>query len=195
MRFAARPELAFLDRRTFLRLAGYGGAGLVAMRPAFSFASAGALDPASVSQMEFDVTYRTEVRSLPRDAMEVHVWMPLPPSNSAQEIRDLSVSCPLPYESKVEPLFGNRMVHVRSGPEPEPFSIEARYHVVRRRVGAMPAALDAESAAKYLRLTPRVRITDDVEALTKKAVGGATRPIDVGRRVYDAIIDHLSYDK
>lgn len=190
-----RGERTMFDRRTFLRLAGYGGAGLVVSRSGVPVAAEEALDPTAVSQLEFDVVYRTELLDLPRDAEDIHVWMPVPTSDHAQQIRDLSVSCPLPYELKTGPLYGNRMIHVRSGPQPERFAIEARYRVERRRVGVSPGLIDATAAERYLRLTQRVRVTAEVEAFTAKAVGDAVRPAEVARRGYDAIIGHLSYDK
>ena len=48
---------------------------------------------------------------------------------------------------------------------------------------------------KYLRLTPRVRSPDEVAAFVDGAVGQAEQPLEVGRRVFDAIVELLSYDK
>jgi len=73
--------------------------------------------------------------------------------------------------------------------------VEARYKVLRKRVGAEKVPLDARSRKKYLTLTDRVRVTDEVAAFTKSVVGSATQPLEIGRRVYDAIIDTLIYDK
>jgi transglutaminase-like putative cysteine protease len=145
--------------------------------------------------MEFDVTYRTEIRSLPRVAKDVRVWMPIPPSDEAQTIQNLSVSCPLPYENRKDERYGNQMIYLHSARELESFALEARYHVVRERVGTQPGSLDVAAAQKYLRLTSRVRVTEDVEDLTKRVVGNTRTPVEVGEKVYAAIIDLLTYDK
>ena len=182
-----------LSRRSFLRVTGYGSAGLLAgnFLPFSAFGQT--LDASQLARLDFEVSYRTQISNLPRDAEEVHVWMPLPPVSVAQEIKDLSVSCPLPYEITRDELYHNRMVHVVSGPRP--FILEARYHVTRRRMGTHQAELDSRSARKYLTLTPRVRVTDEVAAFVDGAVGQAEQPLEVGRRIFDAIVELLSYDK
>ncbi|HBB40818.1 MAG: hypothetical protein COW73_09770 [Nitrospirae bacterium CG18_big_fil_WC_8_21_14_2_50_70_55] len=181
-------------RRTFLRLAGYGGLTLLgaSLWPRRGWA---AVDPAAVSRMEIEVCYRTEVKGLPRDATRLHLWMPLPPTSPSQEVHDLTVRSSLPYEMREEALFHNRMVHVESGREPASFTVEARYRVVRHRAAAEPVARAEASAPRYLRLGGRMRLTPEIEAFARHAIGGATDPTQVARRVYDALIDTLTYDK
>ncbi|MGD2062309.1 MAG: transglutaminase-like domain-containing protein, partial [Nitrospirota bacterium] len=94
-----------------------------------------------------------------------------------------------------DPMFGNRMVHVASGREPESFAVESRYRVVRRRLGPQAAQLEPAAANKYLRFTGRLRITEEIEAFTRRVVGAATAPREVARRVYDGLVDYLTYDK
>ncbi len=184
-----------VDRRGFLRAAGLGGLGLLASGSGLFAAPVAGFDPSSVTCMAFDVTYRTEVHSLPRDAEQAYIWMPLPPSDDAQEVADLSITCPAGYEITSEEVYGNRMVLVKTGPQAAPFALESRYRIVRHRTGARRAALDEASARKYLRLSQRARVTEEVEAFTRRVVGGAGRPAEVGRRVYDALLDLLTYDR
>ncbi len=201
-----------IDRRALLRAAGWGGLAMLAgdflagdllagdSSSASAAESASAtLDLSRLKRMDFDVTYRTKIRNLPSDAEDVHVWMPLPPNDQAQEISDLKISCKLPHEITRDKVWGNRMVHVASrgshGGRPKPFTVEARYGVSRRVIGAIPAELDDTAAKKYMRLTPRVRITDDVAAFAARVAGDATEPFEVGRKIFSGIVDHLSYDK
>ncbi|MFQ5789777.1 MAG: transglutaminase-like domain-containing protein [Acidobacteriota bacterium] len=184
-----------VSRRSFLRVAGSGGAGLLFGYKMPLAAGRHSLDLASFARMDFDVTYHTEIMNLPRDAKEVHVWMPLPPSDDAQEITHLSVSCPLPYKITCADPYGNRMVHVGIEEKPEPFTVKAHYRVARKRIGATPAELDPRRAEKYLKLTSRVRITDEVAAFAEKTLGESKQPYEVGKKVFGAIIDLLSYDK
>jgi transglutaminase-like putative cysteine protease len=73
--------------------------------------------------------------------------------------------------------------------------LEARYHVVRYQVGARWGDPSEALDPKYRQLSPPVRVTEEVAAFARKAVGKATRPVDVGRKIYDAMIDMLTYDK
>jgi transglutaminase-like putative cysteine protease len=143
--------------------------------------------------MVFDVTYRTRVVDLPGDAEEVRLWVPLPLSDYAQTISNFSLECPVPYEMTHDAVYGNRMAHIVS--PPEPFVVEARYRVSRKRVGVEPVKLEPQPPEKYLTLTPTVRVTSEVEDFAQQAIGDATEPGETGRRVFDSIVDLLSYDK
>jgi len=181
-----------LDRRAFMRTAGLGGAAIVAsgLRP---FAAAG-YDPAAATLMEFDVRYRTEVHRLPSAAKNVHVWLPLPSSDAAQQISALEVDSPFPYDVTHDEAFGAKMLHVTPGATLEPFAVEARYRVTRTRSGIQKATLTEAEAAKYLRLTRTVRMTPEIEIFADEILGNITNPYEVGRRVFDGIQEILFYD-
>jgi len=181
-----RDVVGTCDRRTFLRLAGYGGLTLLGAPLLPGRAAAAAIDPAAVTRMEIEVIYRTEVKSLPRDAERLHLWMPLPPTSPSQEVHDLTVNATLPHEVRREGLFGNRMVHVESGRTPASFAVEARYRVVRHRGAPEPVSLSPSAADRYLRLPGRMRVTPEIDAFARQAIGGTSDPTEVARRVYDA---------
>jgi hypothetical protein len=182
-----------LSRRRFLKLTGYGSLGLVAGNWLAS-AEASQLDPALITEMGIDVTYQTRMIDYPSDGEVVHLWMPLPPEDEGQDVRSLEITCPVPYEITEDKTHGNRMVHVETQ-KLEPFVLESKYHVVRRRIGHLPVAPEVASEKRFQTLNGRVRFVDTVRAFAEEAIGDAKRPIDVGRRVYDAMIDALTYDK
>ncbi|HAK55892.1 MAG: transglutaminase domain-containing protein [Vicinamibacterales bacterium] len=190
MRFS-RPAPP-LDRREFLKAAGLGGAAALTagLRPL----SASGFDPASCRLMEFDVSYRTQIASLPRDAEDVQIWMPLPSSDHAQQISGLEIDSPLPYDVTHEARFGAPMLHVRSEARSGVFGLEARYHVTRRQVGIRPGTLAGSDRQKYLQLTNTVRTTPEIDMFTAEIVGSETDPYAIGRRVFDGIREILFYD-
>ena len=168
MHFAALEH----SRRDFIRAAGLGSAALLTsgLRPL----SAAAYDPADCRLMEFDVSYRTEIASLPRDAKDVQIWMPLPSSDHAQQITGLDIVSPLPYDVTREARFGAKMLHVRAEPHSAPFAVEARYRVTRGQVGIQPGSLPENERSKYLQLTNTVRTTPEIDMFTEEIVGGET---------------------
>jgi transglutaminase-like putative cysteine protease len=188
MRFAALEH----SRRDFIRAAGLGSAALLTsgLRPL----SAAAYDPADCRLMEFDVSYRTEIASLPRDAKDVQIWMPLPSSDHAQQITGLDIVSPLPYDVTREARFGAKMLHVRAEPHSAPFAVEARYRVTRGQVGIQPGSLPENERSKYLQLTNTVRTTPEIDMFTEEIVGGETDPYEIGRLVFDGIREILFYD-
>jgi transglutaminase-like putative cysteine protease len=183
-----------VSRRTFLRQAGIGAAAYL-VAPRISWTATPASELSRISRMEFDVSYRTRIIDLPRDAEELHVWMPLPPNDSAQQIQDLTIRCPRPYETTYTSTFHNEIAHVRVAGEIEPFDLEASYRVVRMRTSHEKGELSSQAAQKYLGLTRRVRITPEVEAFASNVVGSSTDTYEIGRRVFHGINDLLFYDK
>lgn len=190
MRFMTHSNV--LDRRTFMRMAGLGGAA-VATSGLRTFAAA-RYDPSAAGLMEFDVSYRTDVHRLPSAAKDVHVWLPVPSADSAQEISNFEVDSPFPYEVTRDKTFGTKMLHVSPGAQLEPFTLEARYRVTRRRTGIQKATLAEAEAAKYLQLTRTVRMTPDIEVFADEILGDTTDPYQIGRRVFDGIQEILFYD-
>jgi transglutaminase-like putative cysteine protease len=190
-----RPHQTACNRREFIRVAGLGTAALVGgVRPI----DAAEIDPSAYALMEFDVSYRTRIHRLPADARDLHLWMPLPSSDTAQHISHLEVESPRRHEITREPLFDSRMLHVavtEGLADSAPFDVEARYHVTRRRVGTQPDTLADSDAGKYLTLTPTVRMTEEIERFAARVVGRATDPYEIGRRVSDGIQELLFYDK
>ncbi len=86
-----------IDRRRFLGITGLGGAALLLGGRRALFAED--YDPAAVSLMEFDVTYRTAVMNLPKDAEDVHIWMPVPVSDRWQTVSDSPWTRPFPMST------------------------------------------------------------------------------------------------
>ena len=184
------------DRREFIRIAGLGTAAWVG--GGVRAVGAAGVDPSAYARMEFDVSYHTRIHTLPRDARDLHLWMPLPSSDTAQQISHLQIESPLAHEITREPIFGSRMLHVavtEGVGEAAPFDVEARYHVTRSRVGAHAHQLTDLNAKKHLTLTPTVRMTDEIEQFAARIIGPATDPYDIARRVSDGIQELLFHDK
>lgn len=195
MRYISRtkPDRSGLDRRSFLRFAGSSGALVLFGGSRRLWAIDATVDPASVSRMEFQVSYRTQIMNLPSDAEQVRLWMPLPSSDHAQEVHDLSLTSEVPWEIRTEPVYGSKLAYVQTGPRP--FTLEASYRVVRSRAGVERITLSQADAEKYLRFTSRVRVTPEVEEFAARVLGTSTAPSETARKLFDGIRDLLVYDK
>ncbi len=156
---------------------------------------ADSVDVTKVSQMAFDVTYTTEIMDLPSDSEVLRIWMPLPPTSVDQTVENLKVSCPVPYEVRQDKAYGNHIVFVETKPDAVPFSLVARYTIVRKQSGVEPAKITELERKKYSQLTPRVKINDEIRRFAADVAGDETSAIVVGRRIYDALIETLNYDK
>lgn len=192
MRFDTRSN-SDLNRRDFIRVAGLGSAAVLA--GGIRGLDAADLDPAGLRVMEFDVSYRTQVMKLPKDAHDVRIWMPIPANDAGQTISNFEVDSPFPHEFTRDATFGTRMLHVKTGKEKTPFGVEARYRVTRKQVGIQKATLGDEELQKYLQLTSKVRYTPDVELFAREILGDEKDPYEMGRLVFNGIREALFYDK
>ena len=154
----------------------------------------GGIDVRNVTAMEFDVSYATEVSTLPSDCELLRVWMPLPPPSTSQGIEGLQISCPVPYEIRTDSVYGNEFAFVETTPDAVPFVLKAKYRITRAQGRIEPATLSEAQRTKYMELTPRVKVSEDIRAFAANVAGNETSAMVVGRRIYDAINEMLSYD-
>ncbi len=164
MRFDMERNISGIGRREFCRVAGLGGAAILTV--GVPRLGASDFDPASLRSMELDVSYRTEIRDLPKDAENVRIWMPVPPNSASQHITKFEVDSPVRYGYTRDPAFGTRMLYFETDTM-EPFAVEARYHIARKQTGIQKVELSEAEAAQYLKLTKKVRVTPDVEAFAR----------------------------
>jgi transglutaminase-like putative cysteine protease len=182
------------SRRDFLRLAIYGcGAALAPIELESLFADS--FDVTRVQRMEFDVSYTTKVLNMPKGSKILRVWIPAPPASNDQIVENFSVSSSIPHEIRRERVFHNKIAFIQTDVDAAPFSVVTRYRIIRSQSSIEPVTLDENGQGKYLSLTPRVKITDDIRIFADKVAGKDKKPITVGRNIYNSIIDILSYDK
>src|SRR5262245_1700531 len=60
----------------------------------------------------FRFTYSVVVRDIPWGAHRISIWIPVPRSDAHQEVRELRVKTPFPYEITEEKSYGNRLLHL-----------------------------------------------------------------------------------
>ena len=181
-------------RRQFLKSSLCGG-GILLLPTVPGPLQAAPVDITRVSRMEFDITYSTTVSESPKGSKRLRLWMPIPPTGPDQAIEDFSVSSPVDYQIRSDRTYGNKIAFIEADARAAPFTIESRYRVVRRRSSVAPATVENDALEKYLALSPRVKVTEDIRSFTREVVGGERAAAAIGKRVFDALIDLLRYDK
>ncbi|HJO17154.1 MAG TPA: transglutaminase-like domain-containing protein [Vicinamibacterales bacterium] len=187
--YLSRPE-----RREFLRVTALSSASLVTSSYCPLLEGASTPNIAGCRLMEFDVSYTTEISSLPRDAKVFSVWMPLPSTDHAQDISNVQIESSLSYDVTQTEAFFSDTLHVHAKASQAPCKIEARYHIARSRVGVHAEAVNMRDLANYLQTTRTVRMTPDIEDFATRIIGEASHPLEIGRRVFRGIQSLLTYD-
>src|ERR1700732_4789526 len=60
----------------------------------------------------FEFTYLTKIPSLPADAKNSRIWIPLPQSDRYQTISDLKIESPFPYSTHRDSEYGNEYAYL-----------------------------------------------------------------------------------
>lgn len=152
-------------------------------------------------ERHFRFAYGATVADVP-PGKKVRVWLPVPPSNSEQDVKIASQQLPAGFAIADDKKTGNRYLFVEALPNRQgeiPLTIV--YRVTRREVTG-PSRQDAEPAeqlARYLQANALVPIEGPpLERIQKKLLGGKTLPADpeeAARTLYDAVNRHMKYDK
>jgi hypothetical protein len=145
-----------------------------------------------VKAMELNITYVTTLLKPPKRGGMVRFWVPLPESDQEQDVTGLAIDSPAAYQVNVEPVYGNRMVFVESSQFREGDRITLAYRLRRKRSGVIR---DTDDTAKHLVLTERERPTPEILSFVDMVVGDEKDPMEIGRKIYYAMVDLLTYDK
>src|ERR1700686_2845698 len=96
----------------------------------------------SIPVRSFEFTYLTKIPSLPADAKNPRIWIPLPPTNAYQTISDLKIESSLPYTTHRDSEYGNEYVYLQfpaakaSGPTEVRVTFQAKRQEHRVALGS-----------------------------------------------------------
>jgi plastocyanin len=127
---------------------------------------------------------------------KVRVWIPMAVSNHDQEVSLESTTLPATFQETTESKFGNKVIYFEATADQNgEVPMEVVYRVTRREVSKAnyePATGDFEKWLEASSLVP------NSERLRKVVLGDSStdgETIDVARRIYDGVGDHMKYDK
>ncbi len=146
----------------------------------------------AVKAMDLDISYITEVVTRPKLGDKIELWVPLCISGHGQEVLQTSIDSPVIYSINEEPHYGNKMVYMGSSELKEGDRITVKYKMRRKTIGMFESK---EDIRKHLVLTEREEWDKNITSFVDRVVGKEEEPLEIGRKIYYALIDHLTYDK
>ncbi len=157
-----------------------------------------------VPARHFEFTYQVAVPALPEGSGPLRLWIPLPSSDSYQDVAGLKIESPVPYKVERDAEYGNHFAYfqVDSQHAKAPFDVVLRFHVVRRehRVNLRQAATKVphESRAvlaRFLQPDRLVPLNGTIAELSHEQTQGITDPLQKARKIYDYVVATMRYDK
>jgi transglutaminase-like putative cysteine protease len=152
-----------------------------------------AAEPAKSRQFDFE--YAFDVIDL-KPGQVAKIWMPVPPSNSEQEVTLLRRQTATEIKIGKESKYGNQVMYIEAAANSNGrIANSVSYRVKRNEVVAGPADAISDDVAKSL-LKPDSKVPVDGKPLS--LLSGKTLPADqdeLGRFLYDIVNHHMRYSK
>jgi len=148
------------------------------------------LDDKKVKALNLRITYTTEILKQP-SGKKINIWMPVPPKDLDQEVSDLAVSSRMPYKQTADASQRNNMFFFPTGSLVPGDKIVVSYRI-KRYAGRVNKEL-SNNPKMYLEPSEWEKWDDEIAKFVDKLVGNERDPVRIGRKIYDAIIDRLSY--
>jgi transglutaminase-like putative cysteine protease len=148
----------------------------------------------------FTLKYEATLKSAPEKSKDVDLWLPVAGDTEFQKVKTTGVTAPASHEINVEPLLGNKILHVRVPAASLPLTVAIDYEVERteRRtdlsVPPCDAALGPEARAEFLAPTKLVPVGAEVLKLSGFQPKAGDE-LAVARQVYDHVFAKMKYDK
>lgn len=142
-----------------------------------------------VKSMTLSIEYITEILKPPKKK-DASIWIPIPKNDTDQEISDFKVDSRFPYTID-EDSRKNRMLFIKSSDLKSGDKVVLTYSVKRKVAG-----INKDKSARpedYLKPTEWEEWDEEIEAHLNKLIGNEKDPVEIGRKVYNSIIDMFEY--
>jgi hypothetical protein len=191
-----------MNRRNFVKLSTFSAAAVMGgqlftgcdnlFNNGMSTSSGKAVSDKAVKAMDMSISYITEIITRPKLGDTMEFWIPLAQSDHGQEVLKTSIDSPVPYTINEETHFGNKMIYVGSTELQEGDRIGITYKIRRKAVGTITSKEDIK---KHLVLTEKEEKDNNITMFVDNITGNEKDPLEIGRKIYYALIDYLTYDK
>lgn len=183
-----------------------GAAALFILSSAFEALHADRSASAPEPSRTFEFTYQVHVPGSVR-AATTHLWIPLPPSDAYQDIRDLRIESSVRHTINRDAEYGNSFALLTPRPKEASagYDVQLRFTATRRehRAPLVEASLQSVSTSgprdpmlqRYLQPDKLVQLNGVIAELAHGNTFGAATPLEKARRIYDYVIANMRYDK
>ena len=156
-------------------------------------------EPSNTAQVRsFTLNYGATISGLDTGA-DVRVWLPVPPSDEYQTVRQIGHDLPVAGSLAAESTYGNQILYFRTrGPRSGRLSLTNNYLVMRKEVRGLQTKTSAKLGRKQraLFLAPSTKVP--VTGRPIRLLDNLKLPQDslsLGRLLYDRVDEHVQYDK
>ncbi|MFZ0737999.1 MAG: transglutaminase domain-containing protein [Candidatus Acidiferrales bacterium] len=153
---------------------------------------------------QFEFTYDVHVPAVSPGTGALRLWIPVPVSNSWQEISDLKIESPVKYRTTRDAEYGNRYAYFEVKSPQADLDVHMNFRVVRHEHRVNLVALAAVPAAerfpdpmlqRFLKPDHLVPLDGTIGDISHAQLDGAKDNLAKARRAYEYVIANMKYDK
>ena len=154
---------------------------------------------------QFEFTYEVHIPANPDAKGTEKVWIPVPRSDTFQDIRDLRIESPVKSREGRDKEYGNTFaVFIPTGEQSAAgFDVIMKFHATRREhKTALDGAISHKMISandpmlqRYLQPDKLVPLNGTIAELAKEHTAGDTAQIQKARHIYEYVVSTMRYDK
>ncbi len=151
-----------------------------------------------VQQRLVKLSYNITIENIPEEAEKVNVWMPIPLSNSVQNLEELWTSDNVSYVILIDKEYNNRFLYVmlsRERIKGSELSFTVDFRVDRKSYEKRGLGESDGSLERFLKPDELVPVDGKIAEEARSVVGDVIEPSQQARLLFDHIVDSVSYDK
>jgi len=148
--------------------------------------------------------YTAIVQEIAAGTWQLDFWMPVPHDDPYQQITNLEVESPKPYQISADAL-GNRILHLRlDHPQAGKLQVTLRFNAIRREhrqdllhVAAGSVELNTRDVERWLKPDRLVPLDEQIRAWAREVVDAAhaKSDLEMARAIYNHVVATVKYDK
>ena len=152
----------------------------------------------NAQQRSVELNYGVTVGDIPEEANKLGVWIPIPRSNSVQNLAELQISDDLSYIILTDKEYNNQFLYVLMSREQikgSEFSFTATFRVSRKSYRKRDLSETDGSLERFLKPDKLVPIDGRIAEEARTVVGDTKEPSQQARLLFDHIVNTVDYDK
>lgn len=145
-----------------------------------------------------DLRYSISIEDIPKNADNLYIWIPIPRSNSIQNLVDMQIPDDISYSMLVDEKFKNRFLYIALSEEQmknSEFSFGLSFQVDRKGYKLRDLSEIDGPLEQFLQPNKLVPIDGKVAEEALSVVGNTKEPRKQARLLFNHIVDTINYDK
>jgi transglutaminase-like putative cysteine protease len=147
-----------------------------------------------IRTVEINSTFK--IGDIPENSDKIDIWIPYPMETPYQEIIDVKIDFPYPYDLNRDQKYGNSMIYLTLSDPPAALELTMHYTIKRSEnhggVAGTEKAGDFQWALEPARLIPISPVVEDIARANTNPDDGNKKQ---AQSLYDHTISHMNYDK